>query len=1374
MKRVSIVFVFFLITAFASNAVEYEIGGPLAGVKLPLFPTQYGEAPGYPGVLTGTTVKAEGQDLRISAEGLYPERHLHPDSVEHWRANNFKYLPVRGLFDVQTLVKNWKAAERPDLDKSRVESYPEPLYWARRHGVSVETGKAASPVPVARTRPGDPPFELDCGTLEPGMYMISVVGAVETKDVLRHRKPLVLTLAVNDGVDGAESLYRLRCGYVDQFYSVAEFYFHAPVRRNYKVRLQVADSSLVPLLLHNIELHDVLAGRERRAVKSRMTWNEARDRAVLVTNDLPVEARLARDRDLWESGLPLNAQPGIIYGGAADNPPDNRAVIGADGKSGAEIEAEFGKWEAGTGAVLAVNRKLNLNYTLSDYRTGRPLPEPYPYRDDGTGIWQPAARPEDKPLNWIPVANAVTEKDARRDRDLNGAVNAYWAEGSLKAGRDAAILLASLAYAAPSKGFQQTMCGPLIQPSAYGKDTRHRNRYVPPGLGVDAYSYFDAYDKLYPLLSTDQQLAESLGRFIPWIKTPADVVQLMDVYLVQEKAKRYLHYQETDNNNPAFMATIVAMLGDPAVTDPWMEWLFTRTWIYPLALSGLSDVMITGNDPDGAKYIGSLYYAHVENASTSGEMLEKAIEAGANPLYDLRDPRLYPQTLAACHWFLDVRLAGLWYPRVGDVCGPAATYGHWVTSQRGGVDMEKAMRRGWKWSKAPQFAWMLKNVYGRKEMSDDEWGKVEAAAAGQKRAPWLEARSRVLPNWFGALEAGTENDDYRFRSCAYLRIGQGYGHAHQDTLDMGIYAKGLPMTTEGGQRPGYGSPSDASTRMHNLVEVNDRGWMGHSWVTTLSDAEGAKYESAEAIPPSNFPDVSWRRRQIALVDGDSGRGARPLSPAEMEPNFAKLDTNVVPSDCYVFDVNRIAGGRIHTYCFNGNSEDELVVNVERRSLIDALPEDERNYLAGYPDPKTCFGGDAPETVTATWRLNRDMKMQSRGPEQIHARFPWSDDVPRKYTRLHLLEQSGGRVLAGGYVNKAGGNGFTVMHVRHAGDVETNRVFAAIVEPYSGEPFINAVRMLPVAGNDADARKAVAVEVKTKNGRTDWLFADGRSEAIRSVNGGLLLAAAEFACLSRDDQGLRLASLTGGRILQAEGVVLKPETCERTGTVTAVNYPDKQIVLDAAWPAGPLLAGRVFEIGTGNHRTTCTIAGAEQRGTGSRLTLQRGADFYQARVLEVEPEKGLVICNMGPAFQDGGVVPGLNNNWVASDEGATRFWRAQYLGGDRNAGRYSFKLTGGPVASGDFGRLQGFRLWWYGAGDTVRQSTFASLRRLEPGLFELTADTALTLGLKGETIELSRDRQAWVALKTRPENGLLLSDIPLTLLNSGGKAYIRVK
>jgi hypothetical protein len=90
----------------ASGQDEFLPGGPLAGLVLPPFPTQHGEPPGYPGCLPDPNNPGK---LLYDTDGLSAEVQLHPESVEHWRANDFKYLPTRSLFDRQSLLRNWKA-----------------------------------------------------------------------------------------------------------------------------------------------------------------------------------------------------------------------------------------------------------------------------------------------------------------------------------------------------------------------------------------------------------------------------------------------------------------------------------------------------------------------------------------------------------------------------------------------------------------------------------------------------------------------------------------------------------------------------------------------------------------------------------------------------------------------------------------------------------------------------------------------------------------------------------------------------------------------------------------------------------------------------------------------------------------------------------------------------------------------------------------------------------------------------------------------------------------------------------------------------------------------------------------------------------------
>ena len=85
---------------------------------------------------------------------------------------------------------------------------------------------------------------------------------------------------------------------------------------------------------------------------------------------------------------------------------------------------------------------------------------------------------------------------------------------------------------------------------------------------------------------------------------------------------------------------------------------------------------------------------------------------------------------------------------------------------------------------------------------------------------------------------------------------------------------------------------------------------------------------------------------------------------------------------------------------------------------------------------------------------------------------------------------------------------------------------------------------------------------------------------------------------------------------------------------------------------------------------------------------------------------------------------------ASDDAMKTFWRATYLGNRR------FALNGPPVSKRAFGEAGVLRLWEYGVGDNVRQSTSASLQRIAPGSFELTTDVAVTVSLPARKISVS--------------------------------------
>lgn len=1308
------------------GAEEFEVGGPLAGLKLP--DSSQNTGPG-------------------------PEVELYPGSVEHFRAYFMKYLKVRSFFDRQSQLNIWTAPNIPGAEGATSETYASPVYRQPKNGRATATGEKLAPVPVVRFAANGPVFRLDLGTLDAGLYAVRVIGAVETAKLRDFRAPLVIGMRVNDGRKGETSTSRIRCGYVDEFYSVAELYFHAPERRVYAAEVFVDKASGVDLLVHHVSLDDVMAGTVPRAIKTRRTLTTDEDLAQIrsapssaakLVAQYPAyspEQRLARDEAIWRWLPPLNRQGLFVH------LPLPRGVIqGVADQTLEQIEAEFGKWEnaggelgplnAGLGTLdlnparwndFLVNKKLGLAYSLGDFLAGKPLPDPYPYKDDGLGLLFPDPKDSAKGRVFAPIARAAHAR-IRPAPCMAGAVKAWLQTGHRDLARDAAVDLVRYAYQLPAIDNRSAINHALAAEAFMGRDVACRQREMEQMWRSHYQNYLDAltvYDQLFDFIQGNEELAQSLHRFIPWVKTSQDVIRLLDQYLVQTTAKRILRYHTY--THPLGIAQAAATLGDRSVTDPWMEWLFDRTFIYPLAPAGVPDLLVSGCDQEGAQYIGSTYYAQGEGGRRMAAALEPYLRAGGNPKFDLGNPDLYPKTLAHCEWQLGITIAGQDFARIGDVCGPDKSPGATL-----GQELLEAARQGWRWSKNPRFAWILAHLNGRRGENDAEWKRIEEAAASVKRAPWLDLRSRVLANWFGALETGLRHDDPRFRRAAYVRAGVGYGHAHADTLDLQIVAHGLPMTVDGGQRSGYSKPNDRFSRIHNTVEVDglssgEYGLLSPATVRTLSDAEGARYLLASALPPRG---AKLFQRQVALLDVDEGRGSQRLAAEQQRPGSA-LPQEVTTPNSYVFDVFRVSGGHLHTYCFHAMVQDDFRWNASNAKPVnDVRPargqESENEYLKIFElAGATKEAGDCPATFEATWRYSRDGKA---GSEQQMLKKNYADSGPRKFTRLALLGASGMRALKADVEETAQSPvkyRFTnVMLQRRAKDAPLESAFAAIIEPYAGTRFLASEKLLEVERNEADALRAIAVEVKMPNGRVDLCFADGRPEQERKIPAAACRISGEFGFLSRDARGVRQASLTGGTLLDAPGIRLAVAQRAHTGRLVEVDYAKKTLRLDAAWPAAS--AGRAFEVGAGPNRTTITSASLVPEGAGCRVTVTRSADFYRAALDKVSRDERVVVGALDLP-QGRGNAEGM----TLSNDSLTKTWRVERSQGPR------FVLDG-PVSPADFEPSKRIRLWAYGRGDPVRLPTFASVRRLDEGGWEVQgdADLEITIGSKTHKVAVA--------------------------------------
>jgi hypothetical protein len=966
---------------------------------------------------------------------------------------------------------------------------------------------------------------------------------------------------------------------------------------------------------------------------------------------------------------------------------------------------------------------------------------------------------------------------AAATHDVARIATAFHEKGDAEAGWTAAVQVARLAWQYPTLDWSNHLHAVVSNPGGLGDGTDLRCRRREFGVlmadGKVPSDLLRFYDLVYDVIPGNQALADSIGRFVPWVKSPEDVVELIDVHLVQQQAKQVLRYQLLFDNDPTWIAIPAAVLADNTVTEPWMNWLFSKAYIYPNRPVGLEEILISGNDRTGIGYIGSFFYGLGEQAMKAANLLQEYVRADGLAKFDLTDPRRYPKVHDAARFPLECRLAGWHFPRIGDVAGPDKVAAYRFES------ILEAAPLAWKWTREPRFAYILKHYVGRTGENDAAWAEIETAAAKVGRAPWLDLPSRDVPNWFAALETGHEHDDYRFRASAMVRMGLGHGHQHDDTLDLQITSMGLPATIDAGQRPGYGTPSDGNTKVHNLVHVDNARWSGQSWTKTLTDAAGARYLHAAATPPKSHPLVRSYDRQVALVDGEPGVGSRKLAAAEFLPT-ARLDAGVTPPTAYVFDVVRVAGGKIHTHCFHGPLEDELTTNLAAPKPYEELGADEQDYVSscsrdpipGYPMTPLRFGGTAPAMLQATWRMIDKSVGSAIGEAGLTADHV--EGSPRKYTRLHLFGQEGASVISGWYFCKKWNYGFNNLYTQRRGD-DLESVFPAVIEPYAGTPFIKGGRQLAIEGNESDARRAVAVELSLTSGRTDLLFADLRPGTKRAIEGGAA-AAGEFAFVSRDARGLRQATLTGGTLLEADGVRIRPAAPDRSGTVTAVDYAARTLSIrggNTPWPAGRRLAGRTFEIGLPGRMTAYTLQSVADGGDAATLTVTQGAQLYLSAVRTADPAARQIVCAIALPMKDGAVVPGLDKNLVASDEDGSRFWRATYLGRVDDTGIAAFELDQ-SFSDEDFRPGRRLRLWEYGVGDTVRQSTTCSLCRLDDGVYEWTGDVDAEVSLPASRIESSLDGAAWTPLAGTAGGGLLEFRVQAADTDLSGRLLLRVK
>ena len=1244
------------------------------------YPSQYG-LPGWPGT--------KPNEKPFNYVYGFPEYIPYTGSVEHVRIEWQRYIPVVPRFNAKTLVKNFLAARIPGVDPGRIVDYAEPVYYVPKYRDPVRRpGCDRKPVKVVAWDKSHPPFALELGALNPDTYVVRVIAVTRTENIQRDTKRLVINFKINDGAQGETRLYRKRCAAIDEFYSMVEFFFHAPEKRRYAATLQIDPSSRMRLLVHNIDLHDCLGMLARRAGKKSASLYDPQKRLAAWTSkglkeglagprsEAERKKRFERDAATWEKMAPLNAQILTYW--------KDRA------------------WDA------HVSR-------------GKAPPLPAGVEDDGMGVdvygTEVAKKLGLERQTFYPVAEQMGERLMRFCASAMRLTKRYHETGDREVGRDAAVHLARVALKHITEDSRQCMWNIDMIPG-FRADAdcafRRRPRDMLYGRRMDWLP--EAYDKLFPLIVGNQELAASIGRFIPWIKNADDLVRFYDTYILQYWAQQLMTYRAWLNNPcPLWMATVCAVQQAPAITKPWIQWLYNSAYVYPNHPLGVDELLASAIQRDGThKYGGAWGYCVGGNFSTGLiDRLRVYKSFGGELPLDLTDIEKFPKAIAMCYFPLETRCAGGYRPQMGCPGSPnEGRFVRWIDSLGGPL-----VRTGWQLTRDPKFAALIKWNLGRELETDAEWEEISRAAEG-RRHPVFELRSRVLADWCGILETGEGSDDFRFRRALSMRVG--YTN-HGEPLDIHLWAHGVPLVALCGQRtspPGWTTPSSGLvSTQHSVVSSLSEDQqhisplahpVSHRWISSMADTEGARYMEGRIACSGYYG------RQVALIDVDEGKPAdAPLpSPEKQGRHRTEYPKGVVTPNSYAVDVFRIKGGdEAPLYAFHGPHTDRMEINVERHFP----PIREEPALKPFVPDEAKWNGTVPGDLEVTWRMRRE-EQEYRGhtlvaAEKVAMGPNFDPDSPRKFVRLRLLGHDGADVFGARMQgNRAVMFTFENIFVRAAG-WQGETVFPVIIEPFAGEPFIVSTTLLTprsVAKSDAP----VAFEVTTKNGHRDIVYLAPRDAPPTSIP-GLGVLSGEFAYLSFDKEGLRQATLVGGKRLQTNKLKIEIPQSAYEGTVKSVAYYRKRAVFSGRLPAGA--EGAVIEIGPPTRRTSYTI----ETVNGNEVTFRKGMDRAASRIESVSGDG--TIKTRGRIWGR----PGLH----VSDEKREVFWKVKRAPSDKTV-----ILEGGPDPTQSLRRGMVLRLWEFGPGDRYRLPVHVNLQRTRERGYRVSANTTADVQVQGERIK----------------------------------------
>ncbi|MCK5805971.1 MAG: hypothetical protein KAI66_24280 [Lentisphaeria bacterium] len=675
------------------------------------------------------------------------------------------------------------------------------------------------------------------------------------------------------------------------------------------------------------------------------------------------------------------------------------------------------------------------NFAADDFTSGD-------YPDDGWGF-AAGDGSRDQRAGWVGYANHQTWQ--RLGAYLEKMAFRYLLLDDEDAAHRAAVLLCRLAYIYPgmNKRWQQV-----------------RSRYLRPGrLLVDGNWEREAilvqaaytYDAIFDYIDRDEKLVAFLHVRDTTIDTSDDVKQLLDTYLIQVFGWDWMRRELSGGGMGSREKNLVqfAIAADMgAMSDRWIEEVFTHAWNTGLDKGGFVDEnMINSRVREGPPIIAGVGYAtgYLCHLSEMAEILSWVDSPRWKKLTDLYDPVRYPKFRAEFDTWIDFLVAGQFAPAYGDGGGgklhgikypngltyPSLTrWAYERAYRRWPIDrIARAIHR-----QGPRPRTLRSPGGLGTDTPDvfepDVWPQVVEQVG--RIGPEPPMASRVLDGFgFVMLESRCDAAELEQRAGLSLRYGYSRGHSHQDNLNVELYAFGFALTPELGY-PTWANPYGSTSHVaHHITGMIDRSpqyttnGIGRGTLEMFSGAPEASFAEVSA-KPRGFASRDYRRT-ICLVDAPEG-------------------------NVYVFDVMRLAGGKVRTNCFHGPPFDGFETSLEME------PTGEEHFDVGPIGRGLKNNILRPHAAVSDDGFWADWKKQGH---DIHLRYHAVASPGRTY-----------------YSADCGKTDIAPVKFLFAEDEDADgeSIFISVWEPYVDTRFIEGIERLDAPG--------IAVKVHLKGGRVD--------------------------------------------------------------------------------------------------------------------------------------------------------------------------------------------------------------------------------------------------------------------------------------------------